>query len=54
MAKATQTLKVGDKVRFWLDGTPVAGTILFAMGTNAAAVQLDSGKEICIDLSTIY
>lgn len=54
MAQATKTLKVGDKVRFWLGSTPVAGTILFAMGTNAAAVQLDSGKELCVDLSTIH
>lgn len=44
---------VGDKVRFWLGDTPLTGEILFAVGTNAAAVKLGSGKEMIIDLATI-
>lgn len=49
-----KTLSVGDKVRFWLGETPMTGEILFAVGTSAAAVKLDSGKEIIIDLDTIH
>jgi sRNA-binding protein len=46
-------LAVGDKVKFTLGDTPMLGTILFAVGTNAVAVSLTSGAEIIIDLDTI-
>jgi len=46
-------LSIGDKVKFTLGETPMLGTILFAVGTGAAAVKLDSGTEIIIDLDTI-
>lgn len=49
-----KTYKVGEKVRFWMAGTPMTGTVLFAMGTDAVGVRLESGKEICIGLSTIH
>lgn len=46
-------LNVGDKVQFWLAGTPMTGNILFGVGTNAAGVKLESGAEIFIDLGTV-
>lgn len=54
MAQATRALKVGDTVRFWLGETPMTGVILHAVGTNAAAVKLDGGTELIIDLSTVH
>ena len=48
-------LSIGDNVKFTLGRTrtPMLGTILFAVGTGAAAVRLPSGTEIIIDLDTI-
>lgn len=46
-------LSIGSRVRFTLGETPMLGTILFAVGTGAAAVKLPSGTEIIIDLDTI-
>lgn len=46
-------ISVGDKVKFTLGNTPMLGTVLFAVGTGAAAVKLTSGTEIIIDLDTI-
>lgn len=46
-------LKTGDTVQFTLGDTPMLGTILFAVGTNAVAVKLNSGTEIIVDLDTI-
>jgi len=46
-------LSIGDSVKFTLGETPMLGTILFAVGTGAAAVKLTSGQEIIIDLDTI-
>jgi len=48
-----QELHVGDSIQFQLGNTPMTGTILFAVGTNAAAVKLNSGNEIIIDLGTV-
>lgn len=45
-------LAVGDKIRFTLGDTPMLGTILFAVGTDGAAVRLPSGTEIIINLDT--
>lgn len=49
----TKQLAIGDKIRFTLGETPMLGTILFAVGTDAAAVRLTSGAEIIIDLATV-
>ena len=49
----SKQLSIGDKVKFVLGNTPMLGTILFAVGTGAAAVRLASGTEIMIDLDTI-
>ena len=46
-------LSIGDKVKFTLGETPMLGTLLFAVGTGAAAVRLTSGAEIIIDLDTV-
>jgi len=46
-------LSIGDKVQFHLGDTPMLGTILFAVGTSAAAVKLPSGTEIIIDLDQV-
>lgn len=49
----SKQLAIGDKIKFTLGDTPMLGTILFAVGTNAAAVRLTSGTEIIIDLDTV-
>lgn len=46
-------LKVNDKVQFWLDETPMTGTILFGVGANGAGVALESGAEMFISLDTV-
>lgn len=46
-------LSIGDSVKFVLGETPFTGTLLFAVGTGAAAVKLPSGTEMIIDLDTI-
>lgn len=53
MAKATKTFKVGQEVTVWVGDTPVSGTILFAMGPDAAAVRLNSGAEVVFNLSAV-
>lgn len=53
MEGKTMKLSIGDKVQFKLGDTPILGTILFAVGTGAAAVKLSGGTEIIIDLDTI-
>lgn len=46
-------IQVNDKVQFWLDETPMVGTILYAVGINGAAVALESGAEMFINLDTV-
>lgn len=49
MTQTAKTYKVGQEVTFWVGTTPVSGIILHAMGPNAAAVRLNSGKETVVD-----
>lgn len=53
MTQATKTYKVDEEISFWVGDTPVSGTILHAMGPDAAAVRLNSGAEVVVPLSDI-
>lgn len=46
-------LSVDDRVQFELGGTPMVGKVLFAVGTRAVALQLDSGTQLIVDLDTV-